>query len=123
MNFDEEYRKSLEQEDLERLYEEAMKIDSEAASKISRTDRKRIIRILEIYKETGKTKTELEILSRSKGPAYDYLVFALDMERERLYDRINLRVDKMIEQGLIEEVKRLLEKYKTFPTAMQGLRI
>ena len=123
MNFDEEYRKKLEQEDLELLYERAMQIDKEAALKISNRDRKRIIRILEIYKETGKTKTELEILSRQKGPSFNYLVFALDMQREKLYDRINLRVDKMIEQGLILEVENLLAKYKIFPTAMQGLRI
>ena len=43
------------------------------------------------------------------------------MDRDLLYERINKRVDIMIEQGLIEEVKNLLEKYSTFPTAMQGL--
>lgn len=123
MEYDEEYRKRLEKEDLDKLYEKAMEIDKTSALKISKTDKKRIIRILEIYKQTGKTKTELEILSRKNGPKYDYLVFALDMQREKLYDRINLRVDKMIEQGLIEEVQNLLVKYDKFPTAMQGLRI
>lgn len=123
MEYDEEYRKKLEQEDLGKLYEKAMEIDKTAALKVSKTDKKRIIRILEIYKQTGKTKTELEILSRKNGPKYDYLVFALDMQREKLYDRINLRVDKMIEQGLIKEVQNLLAKYDKFPTAMQGLRI
>lgn len=48
-------------------------------------------------------------------------VFALDMDREVLYDRINRRVDLMIEAGLIDEVKNLLQKYDNFPTAMQGL--
>ena len=43
------------------------------------------------------------------------------MDREKLYERINLRVDIMINQGLIDEVKNLLEKYNNFPTAMQGL--
>ena len=52
---------------------------------------------------------------------YDYLVFALNWDRQVLYDRINLRVDKMIESGLIEEVETILKKYKKFPTAMQGL--
>ena len=78
------------------------------------------MRIIEIYHSTGKTKYELEEESRKKVK-YDYRIFILNMEREKLYDRINQRVDKMIEEGLIDEVKKLLEKYKEFPTAMQGL--
>ena len=50
-------------------------------------------------------------------------MFALKMNRELLYDRINKRVDIMLEQGLINEVKYVLAKYNQFPTAMQGLRI
>ena len=89
--------------------------------KISCNDKKRIMRVLEIYKATGKTKTEQEIESRKKEVKYDYKVFAIDWEREKLYKRINKRVDIMIENGLIEEVENLLKKYKEFPTAMQGL--
>ena len=89
--------------------------------KISNNDKKRIIRILEIYKATGKTKTELEKLSRQKGIKYDYKVFGIFMDREKLYNRINLRVDIMIKQGLIQEVDNLCKKYKKFPTSMQGL--
>ncbi len=81
------------------------------------------MRILEIYNSTGKTKTELEIESRKKGVKYDFKVFAINMERSKLYERINKRVDIMIAQGLVDEVKALLEKYKNFPTAMQGLRL
>ena len=76
---------------------------------------------MEIYHATGKNKTEQEKLSRKKEVEYDYLVYALDWEREKLYERINKRVDIMIEQGLIEEVKKIYEKYDKFPTAMQGL--
>ena len=47
--------------------------------------------------------------------------FAINMDREKLYDRINLRVDIMLEQGLIDEVENLVKKYSNFPTAMQGL--
>lgn len=123
--FDEEYREKLndiaKNEGLEKLYEEAVKIDPIAMQKISRNDQKRIIRVLEIYHKTGKTKTEQEIESRKKGVKYNYHVFAIDMEREILYDRINKRVDTMINEGLIEEVKVILKKYKEFPTAMQGL--
>ncbi len=55
------------------------------------------------------------------GPLYDYKIFVLNMDREKLYERINKRVDIMIQNGLIEEVKNLLKKYESFPTAMQGL--
>lgn len=126
LEYDEEYRKSLEEmaktdEGLKELYRRAKEIDEEAINKISENDRKRIIRILEIYHQTGKSKTELEIESRKNEVKYDYRVFAINMDREVLYDRINKRVDLMIENGLIDEVKYILEKYKDFPTAMQGL--
>ena len=125
IEFDENYRKKLEKraekEGLEKLYEEARKIDPQAMEKISRNDQKRILRVLEIYNATGKTKTEQEIESRKNEVKYDYRVFAINMDREKLYDRINKRVDIMIQKGLIEEVKNLLKKYNEFPTAMQGL--
>ena len=124
IKFDEEYRKKLEkevEEGLEKLYEKAKKIDPIAIQKISKTDKKRIQRVLEIYHATGKTKTEQEIISRQKEPEYAYKVYGLLWDRQKLYDRINLRVDIMIEQGLIEEVKTILKKYSEFPTAMQGL--
>ena len=125
IEFDEEYRKKLEKQveeiGLETLYEEAKKIDPKAIEKISSNDKKRILRILEIYHATGKNKTEQEKESRKKEVEYDYRVFAINWDREVLYDRINKRVDIMIEQGLIEEVKEILKKYDEFPTAMQGL--
>ncbi len=125
IKLDEEYRKRLEEEveekGLEVLYERAKQIDEKAIEKISPNDKKRILRILEIYHATGKTKTQQEIESRKKEVEYDYKVYALDWDRQKLYDRINKRVDMMIKQGLIEEVKQILNKYDTFPTAMQGL--
>ncbi len=125
IKFDEKYRKELEKraetEGLEKLYEEAEKIDSEAIKKISKNDKKRILRILEIYHSTGKNKTQQEIESRKNEVEYDYKVFALNWDREELYNRINKRVDIMIEQGLIDEVKYIYDKYSKFPTAMQGL--
>ena len=126
IEFDQNYRNKLEekaniQEGLIELYNEAKKIDEEAIKKISENDKKRIIRILEIFHSTGKTKTQLEMESRKNEIKYDYRVFAIDMNREILYDRINKRVDIMIKNGLIQEVENLLNKYKRFPTAMQGL--
>ena len=124
LEIDISYRKELEEiadkEGLLGLYEKAKTIDKDAMEKISVNDRKRILRVLEIYHQTGKTKTELEKESR-KEPEFDYRMFAIDMNREVLYDRINRRVDIMIENGLIEEVKKIYEKYKEFPTAMQAL--
>lgn len=115
IEFDEEYRKSLENQveenGLEELYKKAQEIDPEAVEKISKNDKKRILRILEIYHATGKNKTEQEKESRKKEVEYDYTVYALNWEREKLYERINKRVDIMIEQGLIEEVKEIYEKY------------
>lgn len=125
LEFDKKYREYLEEkvrtEGLEKLYEQAKKIDEEATTKISPNDKKRILRILEIYNQTGKTKTELENISRAEPPKYNYKVFAINYDRSKLYDRINLRVDKMLEEGLVQEVKNIKEKYSEFPTAMQGL--
>ena len=119
-----QYRKKLEEivekEGLEKLYNEAKKIDSDAMEKISKNDKKRILRVLEIYHQTGKTKTELDRESK-KEPEFDYKVFAITMNREVLYDRINKRVDIMLEKGLVEEVENIYKKYKEFPTAMQAL--
>ncbi len=127
IEFDEEYRNELERrvekEGLNTLYEEAKRIDEEAIEKISPNDKKRILRILEIYHATGKNKTEQEKESRKNEVEFDYKVFALNMERSKLYDRINRRVDIMIENGLIEEVENIYKKYNRFPTAIQGLRV
>ena len=125
IKLDEEYRKKLEkiveEQGLEELYKKAVEIDPEAMKKISLNDKKRIMRVLEIYHSTGKTKTEQEKESRKNPVEYDYRVFAINWDREILYERINKRVDIMVDQGLIEEVKEILNKYDTFPTAMQGL--
>lgn len=125
IEFDEEYRKLLESrvenEGLQAIYEEAKKIDEVAIEKISPNDKKRILRILEIYHATGKNKTEQEIQSRKKEVEYDYHVYALNWDRQILYERINQRVDIMVENGLVQEVEKIYKKYKKFPTAMQGL--
>lgn len=119
-----QYRKQLEnlieKEGLEKLYENAKKIDPQAMEKISQNDKKRILRVLEIYHQTGKTKTELEKESK-KEPEFDYRMFAIDMDREHLYEKINKRVDIMIEKGLIEEVKNIYKKYEKMPTSLQAL--
>lgn len=121
MNYRHELELEMKKEGLTKLYERAKQIDEQAMQTISQNDQKRIMRVLEIYHQTGKTKTQLEKESRMKPIPYHYLVFAIRMDRAILYERINIRVDKMIKDGLIEEVENLLKKYQEFPTAMQGL--
>lgn len=125
IEFDEQYRKQLEmranKEGLEKIYNEAKKIDPIAIEKISVNDRKRIIRILEIYKATGKNKTEQEKESRKNETEFNYKVYALSWKRDKLYERINQRVDMMLKDQLVKEVEQIYIKYNDFPTAMQGL--
>ena len=127
-----DYRKKLEKsleagkETLETLYKKAKEIDEKAADMISSTDKKRIFRILEIYCLTNIQKTEIdkkrrennnnnnnnEKNSKNNGNNNDnnieYKLFYIDMERELLYDRINKRVDIMLNLGLIEETKKTI---------------
>lgn len=125
MKVDMQYRafleKQAEEKGIEYLYNMAKEIDPEAMKKISQNDKKRICRVLEIFNSTGKNKTELEAESRKKELPYNFKIFAIDMPRDILYDRINRRVDIMIENGLIKEVEALTKKYSDMPTAMQGL--
>ena len=124
VNEDPNYRKEMtelaEEKGNHYLHEMLEKIDPEAAKNIDANNVRRVIRALEIYKVTGKTKTLLDKESRKEVP-FDYKLYGIETDREVLYDRINKRVDKMLEDGLIDEVKALLEKYTFSPTAIQGL--
>ena len=136
-----DYRKSLEEsinlgkETLDTLYEKAKKIDPKAAENISKTDKKRIFRILEIYYLSHIIKTEIDKKRRkkditrniindhsindftnlnntnfnNKDKKIEYKLFYIDMNREKLYSRINKRVDIMLELGLVEETKKVIE--------------
>ena len=121
---DEEYKNELIEkayrEGAMSIYKELEKVDSESAKKIDPNNIRRVARALEIYKLTGKTKTQLDIESR-KEVKYDYRLFGMEWDRETLYNRIDLRVDKMIEAGLINEVRNVTEKFKISNTAVQGL--
>lgn len=121
---DTQYRDSLIKKGYEEgakvLHDELKKVDPESAEVIDANNIRRVARALEIYKVTGKTKTQLDIESR-KEVKYDYIMFGLEWPREELYSRIDQRVDIMVKSGLIEEVKWLIENYKVSSTAMQGL--
>lgn len=94
------------------LYEELKIIDTEAADRIHINDTKRIIRAIEVYKLLGITITEQQLTSKEKEKNYDYKIIGLNISREKLYERINLRVDKMIEQGLPKEAEKIISKLK-----------
>lgn len=109
---DKEIRKRLEKEPLSTLYSRLSTLDPEAAKKIHPNDKKRIIRALEVYELTGKTISKLQENRKqnTEHRTQDYILIGLNLPREELYRRIEERVDKMIEKGLIEEVKGLLAK-------------
>ena len=123
---DEEYRKKMDAlaEELgnEHIHNMLMEIDPKSGAKIATADRKRIIRALEVYHLTGKTITWHNEQSRSVPSPYNTTMFAIDVDREVLYDKINRRVDIMIENGLVDEVKSIINKgIKKDSTAMQAI--
>lgn len=104
------------------LYDELIKIDAESASRIHINDTKRIVRALEIYYETGKPMSYFYKDFRKENDNYNIVYIGFTMDRDILYERINKRVDTMIELGLIEEVKSLLDMgYTEELVSMQGL--
>lgn len=115
-----EIRKELLSSSPEALWEELSLVDPESAASIHKNNVKRVIRALEIYRGTGKTKTEWDRLSRRPSPAYDALRIGLFFsDRDALYRRIEARVDEMLAQGLVEEVRALRSSLS--PTASQAI--
>ncbi|OWZ83119.1 tRNA (adenosine(37)-N6)-dimethylallyltransferase MiaA [Natranaerobius trueperi] len=105
---------------LQALYNDLQNKDPEAAEKIHPNDKQRIIRALEVFYQTGEPISKRQ--QRKYSSPYNLLFFGLFMDRPLLYERIEKRVDKMIEQGLLGEVKSLLENGYTLElTAMKGL--
>ncbi|MBU1124561.1 MAG: tRNA (adenosine(37)-N6)-dimethylallyltransferase MiaA [Candidatus Omnitrophica bacterium] len=89
------------------LYARLKEVDSQTAAKIHSRDTKRIIRALEVYESTGRTISDLQRRRKGLSDAYTPRVFCLTMPRQRLYARINTRVDTMFRQGLVAEIQRL----------------
>ncbi|HJB96373.1 MAG TPA: tRNA (adenosine(37)-N6)-dimethylallyltransferase MiaA [Candidatus Mediterraneibacter intestinigallinarum] len=124
---DESYRRQLEQkasdeEGASELYEMLKTVDPKAAQEIHPRNIKRIIRALEFYHQTGKKISEHNETQRQRESPYNYTYFVLTDERSRLYERIDRRVDLMMEQGLLDEVRYLKERgVRKDSTAMQGL--
>lgn len=90
------------------LHDRLRNVDPRAASKIHPNDTKRIIRALEVYQTTGQAISKLQQERKGLVDQYEVMVFGLNMPRDKLYQRIDRRVDKMFACGLVEEVKKLL---------------
>jgi tRNA dimethylallyltransferase len=82
-------------------------IDPEAAEKIHPNDARRIIRALEVYRQTGRPISQLQHETQGLWGRHDIAMFALTMDRDRLYERIDKRVDNMFEEGLVDEIKSI----------------
>lgn len=108
-----ELRERLMQKDCDELYSMLLEVDKEAAEKIHKNNKKRVARALEIYYSSGSTKTAQDINSKKEESPYEALYFVIGFKsREVLYERINRRVDLMVEAGLVEEARENLSKEK-----------
>ena len=108
---------------IEAVLEQLRKVDPDSAQRLHPSDQKRIIRAMEVFLETGETITEHNRKTQLIPPKYNALWFGLDdSNRQTLYDRIDNRVDKMLEAGLLEEIRGLLARgVPEKCTAMQAI--
>ena len=111
-----------EAEGTEAVHQILAEKDSITAKKLHPNDLRRVIRAVEIYEQTGKTKSYYKKQQKERPPRYSAYKFALIRSRENLYQRINQRVEQMMEAGLLKEVQSLLNKYQNLSdTAQQAL--
>jgi len=120
------YRKKLEniarEQGAEALHLLLQKVDPVSAEKIHPNNVKRVIRALEVYETTGKPISQHQMESRQIKPEYDYKIFGIEVDRDVLYSRIDVRVVKMMEMGLYEEVENILNKgYSPDLVSLQGI--
>lgn len=121
-NLRKKYEREAEEYGNEHLYEKLKNIDPESAKRIHINNTKRVIRALEVYNETGKPMSDFYKDFRKPNEKLNISMIGLTMDREKLYERINQRIDIMMNQGLVLEVKTLLEKgYNQKLTSMQGI--
>ena len=120
------FRRTLEEqakrEGAEALYERLRAVDPESCESIHAHNIKRVIRAIEFYEKTGKKISEHNREQRQNDSPYNFAYFVLNDDRERIYERINGRVDLMMAQGLVEEVRALRESgCRKEMVSMQGL--
>ncbi|MFA1822196.1 tRNA (adenosine(37)-N6)-dimethylallyltransferase MiaA [Virgibacillus oceani] len=114
----EQLEEQVRKKGIESLYDYLKEIDPNQAEKIHPNNERRVIRALEVYETTGMTMTEFQQRQKQNAP-YEVYFIGLTMERELLYERINKRVDQMIENGLIQEVREL---YNNGDKDMQSMK-
>jgi tRNA dimethylallyltransferase len=114
-------RARLEAETGENLHRRLDEVDPATAAKVHENDRRRLIRALEVYEITGRPISELRREWEVDSPPRPALLAGIRRDREDLYHRIDLRVDRMVEAGLVEEVRGLLEEERLGPVARQAL--
>ena len=119
----EELRRKLEEEFHKKGGEEMLKrlsaFDPQSAGRLNASDKRRILRAIEIFETTGITLTKQNELSKIKGSNYNTVMLGITFrDREKLYERINLRVDKMLDMGLLEEAQRSADKGVTAAQAI-----
>lgn len=102
------------------LHDFLTSIDPIDSQKIHENNRKRVLRAIEIYLQSGQTKSQL-LEKQEHKPIYDVLFFVKDLDRDELYNRINMRVDDMINEGLVDEVKNIISTFGTDSQAMQAI--
>lgn len=118
----ERLKKEAEEKGNQYLHDKLREVDPEAAGKLHVNDVKRVIRALEVYEYTKMPISYHQEISRQNPPRFNYILIGLKMDRQKLYDRINRRVDIMLEKGLVEEVRKLVQRgYDRNTVAMQGL--
>lgn len=103
------------------LHDMLSEIDPEAAEKLHENDVRRVSRAIEVYRLTGRTQREQAELDAAREGDYDERLFVLSWPREVLYRRIDQRVERMLEAGLVDEVKRLRADEARHPTALQAI--
>ena len=117
---DELYQR-YDDEGIEGIYSELQNVDPEASEKIHPNNTRRVIRAYAVYLQYGKTFSEKGREAIASGAEFPIKLFQPDWDRAILYDRINLRVDKMIEEGLVDEAKWLMDNYPNYSTAYQAI--
>ncbi|MFO7153400.1 MAG: tRNA (adenosine(37)-N6)-dimethylallyltransferase MiaA [Caldicoprobacter oshimai] len=125
-SYDQEFRKELQRQaetmGKEYLHKKLQAVDPKTAARLHPNDVRRVIRALEVYHLTGKPMSEYNQELEKMDYKYNVAMIGLTMDRAKLYERINQRVDEMIEKGLLDEVKQLLDRgYTRDMISMQGL--
>lgn len=119
--FREEQFSYAQQHGAQALHERLREVDPVSADRLHANDQRRIVRALEIFHLTGEKWSD-QLAAQKKESPYDLLIIGLTMDRQKLYARVEQRIDLMIEQGLVDEVKALLERgVARGHISMQGL--